>query len=149
MRNINAILREDTKRRNARQAMEDAILGLGLKVVDESSDAYKIAHNTVRGSRVNPCLVRGIGTVNPPPNTSASDNCWNRGMRGKTVGIAPGTEDSSDGTPTVRVIRNGQEEIVPANRFGRSSGKRKSTKANAVIQPETAKLKIVGGHDFN
>jgi hypothetical protein len=48
----------------------------------------------------------------------ATDNCWNRGMRGRTVGIAPGTEDSSDGTATVRVIHaNGNTEIRSARSF--------------------------------
>jgi hypothetical protein len=130
---LRRIVKEDNARRAARRVIEDAILGIGIVQQDDvTSDAYKIAHNTVKGAWVNPCLVRGIGTVNPPVHTSASDNCWNRGMRGKTKGIAPGTADTSDGTPTMRIIKPGLADvIVPANGYGRT---RKVGKAHAPIK---------------
>lgn len=144
MRDLKAILREDAKRRNARQVMEDAILGIGVEVIDECSDAFKIAANTVKGARVNPCLVRGIGTVNPPPNTSASDNCWNRGMRGKTIGVATGTELTAE-NPTVLVkYADGSEEIRTVSSF---RSKRSTThKRSEAKVAETARVST--HHDF-
>lgn len=147
MRNIHAILREDTKRRNARQVMEDAILGINTDEIDKCSDAYKISINTVKGARVNPCLVRGVGTVNPPAHTSASDNCWNRGMRGRTQGVATGTELTHKvGDPaTVLVIKDGMREIRTVSSF-RNKRERVSRRKSVAKVAETARLTT--HHDF-
>ena len=59
----------------------------------------------------------------------ASDDCWNRGMRGRTVGVGAAIEDgvltipaaSADGTPTMRVTRDGVTTVVPVPRKTRKT----------------------------
>lgn len=128
--------------RRARQYVDECD-ALGL-TVDPRSDRARIAENTVKGARVNPCLVRGIGTVNPPAPTSASVNQWDRCLRmSTTVGIAPGTEDMSDGTPTVHVIRaDGTDEIVPASSFRRIRESHTTRRSVARTTPETARITL-------
>jgi hypothetical protein len=126
------IVKADNARRAARRIMEDAILGLDM--IEVSVDATRIAANQKPGTYVNPCLVRGIGTINPPRNTSASDNCWNRGMKGKTVGVAPGTNPTE---PTVLVHKNGKSTIVPAKGFGRTRNTRAVVRVARVADTAT------------
>lgn len=139
------IMKADNARRAQRHAIEDAILGLH-NAVDPLSDAARIAENTVRGARVNPCLVRGIGTVNPPAPTSASRNSWDRGMRGTVRGIAPGTEDSSDGTPTVLVTHaDGSQEIRTVSSFrGTREYTRRRRIRTVATTPETSRIQLRG-----
>lgn len=42
----------------------------------------------------------------------ASDDCWKRGLRTRTVGTA-----TNDGRQTVKVTRNGHSEIVPVSHY--------------------------------
>lgn len=135
------IMREDEQRRAMRTALDDESLGL-VTVPDPLSDRAKIAANTKTGAYVNACLVRGIGTVNPPLPTSASRNQWDRGMsRTRTVGIAPGTEATSDGTPTVRVTKGGVVTIVPASQFRPARSTRSAVHVTRETHtPESARL---------
>lgn len=72
--------------------------------------------------------IRGVPSPNNRvPRGNASDNGWKRGMAGRTVGIAPGTESTSDGTATVRVIyADGRSEIRSANSFRKENIHRKN-----------------------
>lgn len=65
---------------------------------------------------VNPELVAGIGVITPPRNVSANPNAgeygsWTRGMRGRTVGIAPNTDSA---VPTVAVTTT---KVVEGQRY--------------------------------
>jgi hypothetical protein len=137
------IVKEDNARRAVRQAMEDAILGLGL-VPDPLSDRAKIAQNMKPGTKVNACLVRGIGTVNPPLPTSASRNSWDRGMTGRVVGIAPGTEETAKES-TVRVIHaDGTDEIRTVSSFRKSERNRTTRRTTQTTKPETSRIELKG-----
>lgn len=138
-RQLREIMKADNARRAQREAIEDAILGLHNEV-DPLSDAARIAANTKPGTRVNPCLVRGIGTVNPPAPTSASRNSWDRGMRGRTVGVAPGTESS---VPTVAITRDGVTTVVPVSEL-RGTTRRRTRKLQTTHTPETARITLKG-----
>lgn len=47
-----------------------------------------------------------------------SESSWNRGLRGKVVGVAPGTESESDGTPTVLCkYADGSQEVRTVSSF--------------------------------
>jgi hypothetical protein len=132
-----AILASDSERRRKREAIEDALL------TDMSTDRYKIAH-APKDSHVNACLVRGIGVVSPPPKPSASPNCWDRGMRGKTVGSA----DPNVKTPTVKITSaDGTSRIVPVSEV-RGIERKRATKQHTATtrKPETARLNT--HHDF-
>lgn len=66
------------------------------------------------------CHSRNITGVPSEKNRTyrASDDCWKRGLRGRTVGVAPNTTATE---PTVAITRDGRTTIVPANGFGRKS----------------------------
>lgn len=50
----------------------------------------------------------------------ATETCWKRGMTGRTVGIAPGTEHESDGTATVAITyADGTHTIRSAASFNK------------------------------
>lgn len=129
------ILESDMLRRAERDLLDNA--RLGIDVDNQMSDAYKIAH-APHDSHVNACLVKGIGMVSPPPKPTASPDCWNRGMRGRTVGIA----DASQKTATVKVTRDGITTIVPATGFGRTSKQRNTPKQRKASQAETARITL-------
>lgn len=63
--------------------------------------------------------IRGVPSAgNRVPRANASGNGWDRGLRGRTIGIAPGTEATSDGTATVKVTyADGTSIIRSANSF--------------------------------
>lgn len=72
----------------------------------------------------------------------ASDNCWNRGLRGRTVGIAPGTT-----TPfaSVAVTKDGQTTIVSASSFRKANIATKSRKhkqAQIDNRPEVLRYNV-------
>lgn len=99
------ILREDAKRRNAREASEIADL-LGFAPTPDET--------VPRGTMLVRADARAIGATTAL-TVRASQSSWldSRGyLRGRVVGVAPGTEDTSDGTPTVRVIHaDGTSEV--------------------------------------
>lgn len=135
------IMINDLMRRHKRQLLEDA--ALGIDVEDTASDRYKIAH-APKDSHVNPCLVRGAGMVCPPPKTSASRNCWDRGMKGTTRGVAPG---STDPTPSMRVTyADGSSVVVPVTHSRNGAARQKKT-ATVQRTPETARIHL--DHNFN
>jgi hypothetical protein len=71
----------------------------------------------------------------------ASDNCWNRGMKGTTVGTV-----TTDGIATVRVIKNGAEAVVPASSFRKqhiATKQRKHNESRRVVA-ECARLAPIG-----
>lgn len=110
---LRAIVKADNARRAQRTRLEDAILG--IDVVDSLSDQSRIAESIKQHGlrlRVNPCIVRGIGTVNPPLPIRATEDCWTRGMRGRTVGTADGK------TASVKVTHaDGASEVLPVAHF--------------------------------
>jgi len=60
---------------------------------------------------------------------------WRRMLNFRCIGIAPGTEDSSDGTPTVRVRNlydSSVDSVVPVSHFRRE---REGTRAAKVTAP--------------
>lgn len=76
----------------------------------------------------------------------ASDNCWKRGMLGRTIGIAPGTESTSNGTATVLVIKDGVTTVVTANSFRQrhiATRQRKHVESRRIVA-ECARLAPIG-----
>lgn len=141
------ILKEDRARRYLREQAE--------------AEAFAVAKSRSHGRNrdyVNPELVRGIGVISPPRHVSANPTAfeygsWARGMRGTTRGIAPGTEDTSDGTPTMRVIHaDGTANIVPVHttRTRNTRYTRTAPIMPAPTTPETATLpSIRQGETYN
>src|SRR5665213_3458566 len=130
-------MREDTKRRNARQMQDD----LALMTAPGSVDPYLWS--------------RGITGVPSAANRtfSASPSCWNTSVMidalervritaksKRCIGIAPGTELLSDGTPTVRVIRGDVSRVVPVSDFRPARATRAAVRVSRVIAPEVASL---------
>lgn len=62
---------------------------------------------------------------------SASVSCWERGLKGRTVGTAPGYEDNPAYAYTMRVTRNGRTTIESTRR--RASGS-KAPQASQTLQ---------------
>lgn len=123
------ILREDAKRRNAREIEDFIREHAPTKVVDLGVDPYHAS--------------RGITGVPSAGNRnySASDNCWNRGMRGRTIGVANGQPwDTPDAEPTVRIIHaDGTEKVIPVPKKSRES--RAATRVvRETHVPESARL---------
>lgn len=137
---MRAIVKQDNARRAARIIMEDAMLGLDM-IEDALSDASKIAANRTKGAFVNPCLVRGIGTVNPPMPTAASRNSWDA-FDSPRRGVATGTELTNNGIPTVLVIKPGQPDaVVPVSAFKGQRNQRMGIRRQSVAHtPEVARL---------
>lgn len=144
---LREIVKQDNARRAARRLLEDATLGLSM-IEDANSDAARIRENTTRGAYVNPCLVRGIGTVNPPMPTSASRNSWDA-FKSARIGVAPGTEDTAK-VPTVLVTyADGSSEVKPVSAFRTPKSTRKTPKQlKASHTPETALHSPALRHDF-
>lgn len=111
-RRSRVIVNEDRARRQARETQElnELIAQFYPSTVFEGCDPYHVSRG-ITGEPIEKNRVH-----------RGSDNCWNRGMRGRTVGIAPGTEATSDGTATVRVIHaDGKTEIRSARSFREAS----------------------------
>jgi hypothetical protein len=141
-RQLREIERSDAVRRAERYLLENA--QLGLDTLDTASDAFKIAH-APKDAHVNPCLVRGAGMVCPPPKTSASQNSWNRGMRGTMHGIAPGTEATNNGIATVAITKDGITTVQTVHSVRTKNARRRSVKtttANHVT--ETSRIELRG-----
>lgn len=108
------IMRQDAERRLERDIAEHLLLN---KSSDATPSETGVPNNHMR-------------------NPKASADCWSRGLKGRTVGVAPGTEAESDGTPTVRVIyANGESHIEPARGFGK--GTRTVLKRDTVAPRQT------------
>jgi hypothetical protein len=102
-----AIVAADAERRRAREIDEY----LQLHGSSEASESYDPRLTAL------PCQTSGVGVVYPPRRVRVSEDSWTRGMRGRTVGVAPGTEDSAT-EATVRVIHaDGSSEIRTASSF--------------------------------
>lgn len=121
------IVKQDNARRAARVAAEDALLSPVYSPCPEGVDPYlwdrHITGVPSQGNR----------------DYKASDNCWKRGMRGKTTGVAPGTELTAT-EATVLVTFNGVTTIKPVSEF---RGKRVTHGVRVkreAIMPEVAKL---------
>lgn len=132
------ILKQDAERRAARFLLEQATLGMDM-LDNAMSDAYKIAH-APKDSHVNPCLVRSIGVVCPPPKTSASQDNWARGMKGTTRGVANVAKPVPN---TVRVIHNGITTDIPVSQL-RGTTKRSRKTSTEQRKPETARIELKG-----
>lgn len=76
----------------------------------------------------------------------ATETCWARGMKGKTVGIAPGTETISDGTATVAVTMNGVTTIRSAHSFREQKIATRQRRHNESrrVEAECARLAPIG-----
>jgi hypothetical protein len=130
------IMREDRMRRHLREQAE----------ADAFVQAHTPAPRSARGTVINRELVRGIGVISPPLRVRVTEDCWSRGMRGKTIGVAPGTELTAS-APSVAVTRNGETSIVPASSFRKPRNvreRRKPTQATQVA--DTAR--VSHGHNF-
>lgn len=81
----------------------------------------------------------------------ASDDCWKRGLRTRTVGIAPGTEHTSDGTATVAVIVNGTTTIRSAHSFTKAhiATKQRQHVESKRKASELERLQNIVGHIGN
>jgi hypothetical protein len=114
------ILREDQERRITREVNE--WLALNTAKPDPNAmpaDYLPNRHRTIR----------------------ASEDSWRRGLKGRTAGIAPGTEDASDGTPTVAVWNLFQRhgvKVYNARRFGRT----RQTARQTDSQPSEGRFSI-------
>lgn len=129
------IIDADSKRRAEREREIDELLALTSRaskgtIRSDVADAY-----------VNPELVRGIGMVSPPCEARVTRRSAGRAGTGHwydvtgydahkpamllrpmpTRGIAPGTENTSDGTATVRVIHSdGTSAVVPVSHYSKT-----------------------------
>lgn len=141
------IIKQDNARRAAQRITEDCILGISM-IEDANSDAARIKENTTRGAYVNPCLVRGIGTVNPPMPTSASRNTWDA-FKSARIGVAPGTEDTAT-VPTVLVhYADGTSEVKPVSAFRTPKQHRRAPRQiKSATVAETALHSPALRHDF-
>jgi hypothetical protein len=101
------IAQADRERRNAREAAElDALIAQFYPAMED--DSYAHSRNLTGEPSEKNRVYR------------ATEDCWTRGLKGRTVGVARTT----DTTPTVRVTRNGHTTIESARSFGRSAKKR-------------------------
>lgn len=126
------IMRDDVKRRNAREALEDATLLRDTSYCPDGVDPYHYDRS-----------ITGVPTQGNR-NFAASRSSWERGLRGRTVGIAPGTEDDSDGTPTVAVIIDGVTEIRPVSSFRDRAPRMTPVRRTTAVVPETATVTLKG-----
>lgn len=112
------IVKQDNARRAAREAQEDALLSPVYSPCPDGTDPY--------------LWDRGITGVPSHGNRDykASTNCWDRGLKGKTFGVA------CDGAPANTMLVNGQIVPVPTR-------KRETRAAVRVVRttaPEVAAL---------
>lgn len=128
------IVRADRARRLARQLDEDIEI-FGPPKASENHAGKLLVRSDARA----------MGCVTAL-TTRASRSSWldkNGQLRGRVVGIAPGTEDTSDGTPTVLVTHaDGRSEVLPANGFGRKVNRKSAPRQTAAADmPEMAQAK--------
>lgn len=105
--NVEQVLADDRERRRLRQLAEDSLLS-NTSYVPEGVDPYHFSRS-----------IKGVPS-NKHRIVKASKDCWSAGMRGKTVGVAPGTEQVAT-EQTVAVTVNGTTTIVPASAFKATS----------------------------
>lgn len=112
-RDIRQIMREDAKRRNARQAQEDALI--------EAINGKPHSRESLECASMDRKYLRGIGMVLPP---NKPGDPYSRKPRMRAVGLAPGTTDTSQGA-TVAITKNGKTTIVTVAslRGSRSAGR--------------------------
>jgi len=131
------IMREDAKRRNARNEQEitDFMRAKGHIETPTGVDPYHYSR-----------AIKGV-PANQHRIVRASDNCWKRGMRGRTVGVA----NPTDTIPTVRVIHaDGTTAIVPASNFHKSRTTRNRQRTvQQNTQPEVLRMAEVVGYIGN
>lgn len=125
------IVKSDNARRAARIAQEDAMLNPMFSPCPDGVDPYLWDRH-----------ITGVPSAGNR-DYKASDNCWNRGMRGRTVGIAPGTEDTNDGTATVAVTFNGVTSIRPVSDFRPERSKHIGVRVKRDNTPESARLPAI------
>jgi hypothetical protein len=91
---------------------------------------------------------RAIGAVTAM-TSRAGGNSWTRLERHTPRGIAPGTENESDGTPTVKVTyADGTTEVRTVSSFRNKKERRRTAKvAEAVAAPETTKFDTIDQRD--
>lgn len=131
-RQLRDIVKQDNARRAKREAEENAILFADVTNAPEGIDPYHWGRS-----------ITGIPSNNNR-NYKASDDCWKRGMRGKTVGVAPGTENATTGSATVAITRDGVTTVVPVSNFSRKSERTTKRVKRAAVQPETARVTLRG-----
>lgn len=111
------IAQADRERRNARESAElDALIA---QFYPASSDDDSYAHS--RNLTGEPSEQNRV--------YRATEDCWTRGLKGRTVGVARKT----DTVPTVRVIKNGHTTIEPAYRFRATTKKRRASQTSRRI----------------
>lgn len=101
------IMRADAKRRNARD-IEDFLALKGNRVAPAGIDPYLFSRS-----------IRGVPSENNRQHR-ASENCWTRGMMGRTVGVAPGTTVDTFTVPTVAVTINGETTVRNVSEYRRT-----------------------------
>lgn len=117
---LRAIVKQDNARRALREAQEDALLFPVFSPCPEGVDPY--------------LFDRGITGVPSAGNRDykASRNCWDRGMRGRTFGIA------QDGAPANTTLVNGVVLPIPTRK--RQSNVGATVRVSRATAPEVAAL---------
>lgn len=110
------IARADHARRIAREGAElDALIAQFYPTSDD--DSYAHSRNLTGEPSEKNRVYR------------ATEDCWTRGLKGRTVGVARKT----DTVPTVRVIKNGHTTVEPAYRFRATAKKRRASQTTRRI----------------
>lgn len=117
---LRAIVKQDNARRAAREAQEDALLAQAYSPCPEGVDPY--------------LFDRGITGVPSAGNRDykASRNCWDRGMRGRTFGIA------QDGAAANTMLVNGVVMPVPT----RKRESRAAVRVTRTTTPEALQFSL-------
>jgi hypothetical protein len=129
------IMRDDAKRRNAREAADIEAIVAAHSKIQEGIDPYLFSRS-----------IRGVPSENNRQH-KASQDCWNRGLRDTTVGVASAT----DTIPTVRVIRDGITTVVPHSslRPHKTSTRRIPKSAPVVTQNDCQRMAETIGYIGN
>lgn len=108
---LDEIRKEDNARR---AAQSDELIKLALAYYGAPDDYH---------------VSRGITGEPSEKNRTyrATEDCWTKGMKGRTVGIAPGTAATF---ASVAVTKDGETTIVSANSFRKKNIATKSRKHN-------------------
>jgi len=91
-------------------------------------------------------------TPNAHRNIKVSPDYWERMLRFQPVGIAPGTESTSDGTPTVRcTYADGTSEVRTVSSFSkvREARRAKRLQARKITEVERYGLTNNIGLDYS
>lgn len=118
------IVKQDNARRAARQAEEDALFAPTYSPCPDGVDPY-IWDRHITGQ--------------PSPNNrlyKASDNCWKRGMRGRTFGIA----QAGAAPNTMLVLHNGVTRVVPISEVRSKRDSKAVIRVSRTTTPEVARL---------